>query len=70
MAYVYLLDLYKHIAARQGEAAAARDNADDDEPAARYARGRIDALAEFEAFLKTNFNPKLPRRIRESLTKT
>jgi hypothetical protein len=69
MAYVYLLELYKHIAARQGEAAA-RDNADDDGPAAQFARGRIDALAEFEAFLKTNFNPKLPRRIRESLTKT
>ena len=28
--------------------------------------GRIDALVKFKDFLTNNFNPKLPRRIRES----
>ena len=67
MAYIYLLDLYKHIEKRLAEATDALDQADADGPARKFEQGRIDALTEFQDFLKKNFNPKLPRRIRESL---
>jgi hypothetical protein len=66
MAYVYLLDLYKYIEERLGEATAERDKADSNVQTAKFEQGRIDALTEFQDFLKENFNPKLPRRIRES----
>ena len=68
MAYVYLLDLYKYIEERIGEAAEELDEAENDAPAAQFEQGRINALTEFQNFLRDNFNPKLPRRIRESLT--
>ena len=66
MAYVYLLDLYKYIDERLGEAAEGPDQADGDVSVGKFEQGRIDALTEFQDFLKENFNPKLPRRIRES----
>lgn len=66
MAYVYLLDLYKYIDKRLGEATDGLDQAEDDVPNAKFEQGRIDALTEFQDFLKKNFNPKLPRRIRET----
>jgi hypothetical protein len=68
MAYVYLLDLYKYIDERLGQAADGLDQADGELLSAKFEQGRIDALTEFQDFLKENFNPKLPRRIRESLT--
>jgi hypothetical protein len=66
MAYVYLLDLYKYIDERISEAADGLDQADDDVSIGKFEQGRIDALTEFQDFLKENFNPKLPRRIRET----
>jgi len=66
MAYVYLLDLYKYIDERLGEATDGLDQADGDVPNAKFEQGRIDALTEFQDFLKKNFNPKLPRRIRKT----
>jgi hypothetical protein len=42
------------------------DKADGDEQTANFEQGRVDALTEFQEFLKENFNPKLPRRIRET----
>ena len=66
MAYVYLLDLYKYIDERLGEAADGLDQADGDVAVGKFEQGRIDALTEFQDFLKENFNPKLPRRIRET----
>lgn len=68
MAYVYLLDLYKFIEDRLEEATDRLRQVDDDVPAEKFEQGRIDILMEFQDFLKENFNPKLPRRIRESLT--
>jgi len=65
MAYVYLLDLYNYIDERLGEATDGLDQADGDVPNAKFEQGRIDALTEFQDFLKKNFNPKLPRRIRK-----
>jgi hypothetical protein len=62
-----LLDLYKYIEERVDEASNGLDKADGDAPTAKFEQGRIDALTEFQVFLKDNFNPKLPRRIRESL---
>ncbi len=67
MAYVYLLDLYKYIDERLGQAREGRNKANDDLSLGKFEQGRIDALTEFQDFLKENFNPKLPRRIRESL---
>ncbi len=66
MAYIYLLDLYKYIEERVDEASNGLDKADGDAPTAKFEQGRIDALTEFQVFLKDNFNPKLPRRIRET----
>ena len=66
MAYVYLLDLYKNIDERLGQATDGRDQANDDLSLEKFAQGRIDALTEFQEFLQENFNPKLPRRIRET----
>ena len=70
MAYVYLLDLYKYIEERLGEATDGLNKADGDVPIAKFEQGRIDALTEFQDYLKENFNPKLPRRIRETYFKT
>ena len=33
----------------------------------KFQEGRIKALTDFQNYLATNFNPKLPRRIRQSL---
>jgi hypothetical protein len=70
MAYVYLLDFYKHIDQRLAEATASLDQADRDAVIGKFEQGRIDVLTEFQDFLKENFNPKLPRRIRETYFKT
>jgi hypothetical protein len=66
MAYVYLLDLYKYIDERLGQATDGRDNAGDNLSLGKFEQGRIDALTEFKEYLKENFNSKLPRRIREA----
>ncbi len=66
MAYIYLLDLYKYIDKRLGEATAELNNADSNVQTAKFGQGRIDALTEFQDYLKENFNPKLPRRIRDT----
>jgi len=66
MAYVYLLDLYKYIDERLYQATDGLDKAGGELLHARFEQGRIDALTEFKDFLKENFNPKLPRRIRET----
>jgi hypothetical protein len=67
MAYVYLLDLYRYIEGRLSEATEGLNKADGDVPTRKFEQGRIDVLTEFEDFLKENFNPKLPKRIRKSL---
>jgi hypothetical protein len=66
MAYVYLLDLYKFIDERLGESPEGLGRADGDVSIGKFEQGRIDALTEFQIFLNENFNPKLPRRIRET----
>lgn len=66
MAYVYLLDLYKYIDERLGQATGRLDQAKGGVTTAKFEQGRIDALIEFQDFLIENFNPKLPRRIRET----
>ena len=67
MAYVYLLDLYKYIDERLNQATDGLNRAAGDVTTVRFEQGRIDTLTEFQEFLKENFNPKLPRRIRDSL---
>ena len=66
MAYVYLLDLYQYIDERLDRSTDGRNRANGDLPQVKFEQGRIDALTEFKGYLKENFNPKLPRRIRET----
>lgn len=66
MAYVYLLDMHKFIDERLADASEALEKADGDTLGKSLQQGRIDTLRQFQEFLKENFNPKLPRRIRET----
>ena len=65
MAYIYLLDIYKMIDARIEDAKSTLGNASGDPNKKKYQEGRIKALSDFKDYLIQNFNPKLPRRIRE-----
>ena len=68
MAYIHLLDIYKLIDQRIEEATAALGKATGGDPIEKkYQEGRIKALSDFKAYLTQNFNPKLPRRIRQSI---
>jgi hypothetical protein len=67
MAYIYLLEIYKLIDQRIEEAKAAMENLSGDLKERKYQEGRIKALSDFKDYLIKNFNPRLPRRIRESL---
>ncbi len=67
MAYIYLLDIYKLIAQRLAEAQAAMEDGSGNPDETKFHEGRIKALTDFRDYLATNFNPKLPRRIRQSL---
>ena len=70
MAYIYLLDIYKLIDKRVADAQAAIERGCGDAEQ-KFQEGRIKALTDFQDYLAANFNPKLPRRIRESMqTKT
>jgi hypothetical protein len=65
MSHTYLLDTYKFIERRQEEIGRRMVNAGDDDWKSRhYAAGRIQALCDLERFLRTNFDAKLPRRLR------
>ncbi|MEJ2221418.1 MAG: hypothetical protein P8X80_11445 [Desulfobacterales bacterium] len=67
MAYIYLLDIYKLIDRRIEDARTTREHRSSDLTEKQYQEGRIEALADFKDYLIQNFNPKLPRRIREGL---
>ena len=67
MAYIYLLDIYKLIDQRLEDAKAILGNASDNPHEKQYQEGRIKALIDFRDYLIINFNPKLPRRIRDDL---
>jgi hypothetical protein len=67
MAYIYLLDIYKLIDERIEDAKAILGNASGDAHEKKYQEGRIKALLDFKDYLIINFNPKLPRRIRQDL---
>ena len=67
MAYIYLLDIYKLIDQRIEDAKTTLENQSGDHNEKKYQEGRIKALMNFKDFLIQNFNPKLPRRIREDL---
>jgi len=67
MAYIYLLDIYKLIDQRIEDAKAAMGYVSGDRNEKKYQEGRIKALMDFKDYLIQNFNPKLPRRIREDL---
>ena len=67
MAYIYLLDIYKLIDRRIEDAQTTRKDRSGDLSEEKYQEGRIEALVDFKDYLIQNFNPKLPRRIREGL---
>jgi hypothetical protein len=65
MAYIYLLDIYKLIDQRIEDAKTILEHRSGNRNEKKYQEGRIKALMDFKDFLIQNFNPKLPRRIRE-----
>lgn len=67
MAYTYLFDIYKLIDQRIAEAQMAIKDGSGDPNENKFQEGRIKALTDFQNYLATNFDPKLPRRIRQSL---
>jgi hypothetical protein len=66
MAYVYLLEMHKFIDKRLADAREALEKAEVNKADTSRQQGRIDTLIEFQDFLTKNFNPKLPRRVRET----
>jgi hypothetical protein len=61
MSHTYLLDLYKVLAERTEHIQATEPAAS---PATElYRQGRLDALADFSAFLRKGYHTKLPRRM-------
>lgn len=65
MAYVYLMDLHTFVDRRLAEAREALSNNGNDPMARRFEEGRIEILSDCKSFLTEQFNPRLPRRIRE-----
>ena len=65
MAYIYLLDIYKLIDQRIEDARDTMERVSSDPNEKKYQEGRVKALSDFKDYLVQNFNPKLPRRIRE-----
>jgi hypothetical protein len=67
MAYTYLLDMHAYVDQRLMEAKDTLRNNGNDPLQKRFEEGRIEILTDYKAFLTEHFNPKLPRRIRETL---
>jgi hypothetical protein len=60
------MNMYKFIEKRLADASGALEKDGRDTPDKSRQQGRIDTLTQFQDFLKENFNPKLPRRIRQA----
>ena len=65
MAYVYLTDLHALVDERLAEAREILSNNGDDPMTSRFEEGRIAVFTDCKSFLTEQFNPRLPRRIRE-----
>ena len=65
MAYIYLFEIYKLVDHRIEDAKAAMENLSGGPMEKKFQQGRIKALSDFKDYLIQNFNPRLPRRIRE-----
>ena len=65
MAYVYLMDLHSFVDKRLAEAREKLNTNGEDPLESRFEQGRIDILSDCKSFLTDQFNPRLPRRIRE-----
>ena len=65
MAYVYLIDLHAFVDKRLAEAQETLGNNENDAMTSRFEEGRIEILTDCKSFLTEQFNPRLPRRIRE-----
>ena len=65
MAYVYLIDLHTYVDKRLSEAREILSNNGNDPMTGCFEQGRIAALSDCKSFLTEQFNPRLPRRIRE-----
>jgi hypothetical protein len=65
MAYVHLIDLHTLVDKRLAEAREKLKNNGNNPLESRFEQGRIEILADCKSFLTDQFNPRLPRRIRE-----
>ena len=66
MAYTYLLDMHAYVDQRIKDAEDTLRQNGNDPLQRQFEEGRIELLQDYKAFLTENFNPKLPRRIREA----
>ncbi len=65
MAYVYFLDMNKFVEKRLAGTKEAMENNTSDPSEKKFIDGRTRVLQDFQDFLRINYIPKLPRRIRE-----
>jgi hypothetical protein len=63
MAYSYLLDLYRILDVRKSEISDQHPQKPTNQELVDHQQGQLDAITEFESFLRENFHSKLPRRI-------
>ena len=66
MAYVYLLDMDKFVERRLAGTKEALKKLSGDPSEKKFIDGRTYVLLDFQDFLRKNYIPKLPRRIRET----
>ncbi len=66
MAYVYLLDMIKFVEQRIAVTKDAIEKLMDDPYERKFLDGRNAVLLDFQDFLRKNYIPRLPRRIRET----
>jgi hypothetical protein len=66
MSYSYLLDLYRALDARLDQINILINTSGKSENSASYQRGRRDCLQDFYAFLRDNYDSRLPRRLQQN----
>jgi len=63
MVYSYLLELYKVLDERKRNIEVLISKLPDDSKERQFQQGRLTALTDFEDFLTTHYQSKLPRRM-------
>lgn len=67
MSHNYLFVIHHFIEQQLASAAAAHKKAEDGACEKFFAEGRLNAMMEFQEYISTNINPKLPKRLYKRL---